>query len=549
MSAPGIAACPTASRVIRTLAQRQRCVAVARAAYVFFLALAGAYAAALLASRLLGVIPDYFDPATLLAVPGGALVLGIVFHRRPTTHGVARLLDERTRANDLFLTATLVGTAAGDFTSIVLDQAEERAAKVSPARVLPFGWSPRMFHAAGALAALLAGILWLPRLDPFGREKGRQQAAQQRRLLAESQKATKLRLALLKKSNPNAKISDETKRAIDDLKKTFNTMKPTDKRGNFKRLTEVQKDLGTLWRHRSEKQLEKAFSRSSESQRFGSGKGQKAERWKRRLKRGDASEIKKEIQDIQKKAAQLQKTADPAERRKLERQMQSQLSDLADFLADNASSKSLQDSVQRALEQLSMCKKGKLSKEAIQALQQSLDLAKLESDAVAQAIRDLQSLEGGLRTAQLAKQLNELKALDGKGCGGCKDVGDYEDFYRKLMGGACEGEGKKIGQGMGKKGTGKGGEAPEKPEEQTDFKSERSRSAYTSGKILLQWKTHGLSEAGTIRENYQRQVETVKEGVGEAILQEQVPPGYHDAIKKYFDSLKEAQDGKPAGGE
>jgi hypothetical protein len=32
-------------------------------------------------------------------------------------------------------------------------------------------------------------------------------------------------------------------------------------------------------------------------------------------------------------------------------------------------------------------------------------------------------------------------------------------------------------------------------------------------------------------------VREVKQGVSEAIQQEQVPPGYHDAIKKYFDTL------------
>ncbi len=31
----------------------------------------------------------------------------------------------------------------------------------------------------------------------------------------------------------------------------------------------------------------------------------------------------------------------------------------------------------------------------------------------------------------------------------------------------------------------------------------------------------------------------VKQGVSEALQAEQVPPGYHDAIKKYFDTLPE----------
>jgi hypothetical protein len=95
---------------------------------------------------------------------------------------------------------------------------------------------------------------------------------------------------------------------------------------------------------------------------------------------------------------------------------------------------------------------------------------------------------------------------------------------------------------MGGPGIGEGGEAPEKPEEVTKFKSERSRSAYKAGKVLLQWKTRGVADPGAVRENYQRQVQAVKQGVSEAILQEQVPPGYHDAIQKYFDSLRESRD-------
>ena len=99
---------------------------------------------------------------------------------------------------------------------------------------------------------------------------------------------------------------------------------------------------------------------------------------------------------------------------------------------------------------------------------------------------------------------------------------------------------------MGGPGIGKGGKAPEKPEEKTDFKSERSRSALTAGKILLQWKTKEVSDPGTMRENYQSQLDAVKQGVTEAILQEQVPPGYHEAIQKYFDSLKETPVEQPA---
>ena len=91
-------------------------------------------------------------------------------------------------------------------------------------------------------------------------------------------------------------------------------------------------------------------------------------------------------------------------------------------------------------------------------------------------------------------------------------------------------------------GVGEGGKAPEKPDAKSDFKTERSRSAHTAGKILLQWKVKEMGDPGSVKENYQTQIEAIKRGVSEAILQEQVPPGYHDTIKRYFDSLKDTRD-------
>ncbi|KPK99785.1 MAG: hypothetical protein AMK75_06350 [Planctomycetes bacterium SM23_65] len=60
----------------------------------------------------------------------------------------------------------------------------------------------------------------------------------------------------------------------------------------------------------------------------------------------------------------------------------------------------------------------------------------------------------------------------------------------------------------------------------------------TAGKILLKWKTLGTAPAGKAKIEYDQQIREVKKGVSEAILREQVPPGYHDAIRKYFDSLE-----------
>jgi hypothetical protein len=57
--------------------------------------------------------------------------------------------------------------------------------------------------------------------------------------------------------------------------------------------------------------------------------------------------------------------------------------------------------------------------------------------------------------------------------------------------------------------------------------------------MLLQWKTKELGEAGARNDDYRAALREVKQGVSEAIISEQVPPGYHATIQKYFDSLPE----------
>jgi hypothetical protein len=97
--------------------------------------------------------------------------------------------------------------------------------------------------------------------------------------------------------------------------------------------------------------------------------------------------------------------------------------------------------------------------------------------------------------------------------------------------------GQDSGPGMGGPGRGQGGKAPEDPTAKSDFTPEQAKSALTAGKMLLKWKARGVADAGKATEEYLRNIEKVKQGVSEAVLHEQVPPGYHEIIKKYFDTM------------
>ena len=95
-------------------------------------------------------------------------------------------------------------------------------------------------------------------------------------------------------------------------------------------------------------------------------------------------------------------------------------------------------------------------------------------------------------------------------------------------------------------GVGVGGLAPEDASLETDYKSQKSRSALTAGKILLSLKTRGVSDPGEARVEYADYVGQVKQGVSEAILHEEVPPAYHDSVRKYFDTMEASDAGGPA---
>ena len=50
-------------------------------------------------------------------------------------------------------------------------------------------------------------------------------------------------------------------------------------------------------------------------------------------------------------------------------------------------------------------------------------------------------------------------------------------------------------------------------------------------------KSNEVGDRGSIDKKYSQQLTEVQQGVDEASLQERVPPGYHDGIKRYFDNL------------
>jgi len=532
-------------QLLAAVMTRLELASVAARFHVFALILCGAYALALLASRLLAIIPNCFGPLDLVALAAGALVLALAFHRRPSIKDASRRVDVRMRTDDLFLTTALIERShspaeaaqvqPAEFKPLVLAQAEEKAAKIAPRAVVPFAWAMKAACVTAAACVLLAGIFLLPQLDPFGKEKERQRIAQEYRKLQDSRKATSLRLAQLQKKETDAELSKQVAQAINDLKQTFQTMKPEDRKANIEQFKTVQAELAEMWRNASEQKLQDNFGKGFEPQKFGSADMQKIEQWRQDIQQGRADSLNKEISQLKADLDTLSKMSEGKEKKELQESIARRMKELSDFAAKEMGSKNADAALERALEQLAMADNPAMMEDALRAAQQSLELTNEEMKSLAQAARDLQALEDGLKALQMAKRLNEAGGCDGKECQGCQGMTDYCDLFEKLMK-----ERRIVGVGTGGEGIGRGGNPPEDPTLETGYKPEKSRTSLTAGKLLLNMKTRGVSDTGDARQVYEDQLKAVKQGVSEAILHEQVPPAYHETIRKYFDSLTPA---------
>ncbi len=525
---------PSTQRLLDRTAGRLYLTRLGQALHRLWLIAAGVALLALLSARLLALLPAEFVIRWLWVLVALAAIGAAVFARKPSPRDTARLIDERTSSKDLFLTTAHVSADSGEYGSIVLDQAEQRAGDLDSRKIVPFSWRLGARNVAAAAALVAVAALWLPQFDPFKKKESRDKLAKQERQLQQTKKATALRTEQIKQDD--AKENDKVKQALAALEKTFKEAKPQEREANLKKLGEQQKQIGEMWRQAANQRKNDAQEQGA--QKFGQANPQQNEKWREDLKKGDTSAIKREMEGIKSDMQKLAEMPESAEKRAQQEQLSQRLSQLSEGLKQTATSSQLQAALQRAMEQLDMSKMSQMSKEALDAAQQSMSLSQQELDQLGQAMKDQQSLEDALKNLQMAKQLADENKLDGSQCKDCKGMSDYEALYKKLCQG---GMGNKPGDGMGgmgpNPGQGFGGKAEENDEAETGFKKERSPTQLTAGKTLLQWKTQELGPKGSRPEEYQEAVKQVKQGVSEAIAAEQVPPGYHSAIQKYFDSI------------
>lgn len=509
-----------------------------------FLILSGIVGAALVASWFYGNVHSQFVALSVIGIPVAAGCIAFGFHRRPTTIEAARHIDRHTGTKDLFLTVALLEKSAGEYQPLVAKSAETKAAKILPAAVLPYQWTLGVGLRTAAATVLFAGVIGLHMLPKFVYDVAAAEQDQRRHeKLAETKKATELRAKEIKSDAEEREESPEVKQATEGLANALKQMKPQFKVQNAIELGKQQKHLGEMWRKISAEKLKDLLAKSPQEQDFGLASKSNLQKWAKELQDGSTESLRKQLDELKEEIQQLQKTSDPIKKQELEQKLKKKMKELQEFAQEKANSKPLAAALERAMKQIEMAKMEGLNTESLDAAMQSMDLAKMELKEIAQSAKDLKALEEALKVVQMAKRLNEKEKLDGESGEGPLTLADYEELYAQLMEG-MDGD----GEGLGGEGQGSGGKAPEDDAAVTGFKTEQSKSSLVAGKVLLSLKTKGLGEGEkdpNAGKNYGTLVQQVKQGVDEAILQEQIPPGYRDGIKKYFDTLdKEKIDAK-----
>jgi len=529
--------------VDRTL-WRLRSAVIARRTLIAFFALGTIYCAAVLVTRLSGLFTMTWQPLILALLPVAALAIGAAWPRRPTPRDAARAVDCGAATQDLYLTMVLLEGSAGEYQPLVAAKAEARAATIKPRDVAPLRINRRLTSIAAMLAVLVAAVQFVPQLDPFGKVAAAEETQEELRHIEQSKQATQERLAKIERENLSDEQAKEVKQALDDLKAAMKGTQLKARQANFKLLAGAQKTVAGEWRKISSEKLNDLFSKSSAaaSQHMGSNSGAMSKKWLDDLQAGSTESLKKEFSSIQRDLEELAKTKDPARKAELTQKLRERLDALTQFAEEQTGSKTLAAALKRTQEQMRMAAKAAASgdpkdpatEEALKAAAESAKLADKELEQIAQSAKDLKDLEQALSVLQMAKNLNNKDLLDGQKMEGLQSMADYEAMYDKLMKDANPDTGE----------FGEGGPVDENDSKKSKFKTELSKSQISKGKVLLTLKTKGMGEHADVKEQYRSAVRDVKQGLSEAILREEIPPGYHEGIKGYFDSIEETP---PAG--
>ncbi len=528
---------------------RSRLTAADAARRLHYATLAGiAFAAvAILAVRLGGLLPpDQQNLQWLLLLSVPVALVTAMMHRKVGQDSAARVVDGFAGTNDLFLTLASIGDSAGEYQPLVLQAAEQKSQGIDAAEVVPYRPQKPLAVQLGGFILLALLVLLLPTLDPFGKveaaAKNKQEQKEVQQLL---QIVQTRREQVARKVQTAEEREEQIRKRSDELMQQLRAMKPAQQQSNSEALTGQKNEFNQMWKMLSSDELQKMLGENA-SQLFGSEQNRQMNEWLRELQEGKADSLQQQLERAQETMQSMLNAETPEERQQLASQLRKDLEELRKFSSRKAGSKDLENSLDqalKALEALSRQESGRsagensdseqaeMQRQAREALEQSLQNSQTELQELARSAKDLKKLEEALRTLQQAQKLNKQGQLSGEECEDCQTMEDYARRFAQQMGGRTGASPRSEPGSM----------MDEDDGDPEGYRDEKSRSQIQAGKVLLSIRT---KEDATEKDfdpeelrQYQNSVQSVKSGVQAAIESEQIPPGYVDGIRGYFDRI------------
>ena len=536
---------------------RNRLSAVSAAKRLHFLGLGGiaVAAVAVVAIRLGGLLPpEAQNLQWLLLVPAAVVLTAILLHRKVETQSAARAVDGFAGTNDLFLTLAALQNSAGEYQPLVLKTAEEKAQGIDASLVVPFRPQRSIGMQLVSLGLLALLILLLPTLDPFGRVEAAVKVREEQKEIRNLLKSVKTRREQVAKKVQAAEDREQRiMKQAEELMQKLRSMKPAQKQSNSDALEGQRKQLNQMWKQTNSDELRRMLSENA-SQLFGSEQNRRMNEWLKDLQQGKTDGLRQKMDQAQ-ETMQAMLNADTAEeRQRLASQLRKELEEVRKFSSRKAGSKALENSLDSALKALEALAKqqeaaagqkdgannseqSEMERQAREALEESLKMSQSELQELARSATDMKKLEDALKTLQQAQKLNQQGQLDGEQCEGCQTLEEYAQQYAKQMAGGTNGNAERTESGE---------IMAEDDSDPEGYRDEKSRSQIQAGKVLLSIRTREDATEKDFNPDdlraYQNSVQAVKTGVQSAIEAEQIPPGYVDGIRGYFDKLQDSPD-------
>lgn len=511
---------------------------------------------------------EWWVGAIAVAIVLVASIIAALMRRGRDDVSIAVAIDQRLGLKERFATAIEVAHRGDPFAvAAVADAAKEATAKGMPSRVKrafrptpPSGW----WMTPIVLVVLVFTWMFVPQGDLLAETASDTQSV--RNAVASSNDELQAIIEAVEE-NPllaeaMADVLAEMRADADGLGADMEPRAPEDiRREAIRKASEMQERLEEMLSGDAAA-MEQSLRKNLEGLKSTEGGDPDAESLAKALKKGDFSAAKDALEKL---ASKVQEgDLSPEEQAKLKEQLEA----LAKELGELAKKK---DALKKALEEAGMDPDLADNPEALkQAIENSSSLneqqkKQLKKDAESQqaASKSCQGL--GQACKNMAESMSQPGQSGQQGQLAGQQMGDMlsdlESMQQMLQQaqsaagqcqGACEGLGEGLGQwaaalqnqqkpsgggGMGKWGSGQGGNAPIAPTP-SGTKIQREKVAVRDGDIIARQLIEGEQVVGEAKARLKQLSNTIARGHEESVRDDPIPPHLRDVHKRYFGEVQ-----------